>query len=120
MEQDIYGNGINEKSLKYFGYKLSRDDACGLILYDSKDTSQCYVPAHEILETLKEEKNIKCSFRVCIGSLRLIEDDWVGRMDKNIKQAKNNGKNQVYLDNKNGDSKESSVAYFILLFFCFL
>ena len=93
---------INGKKLKYVGYKL---ECAGEISYDSKDTSKCYVPAHKILETLKEEINIKCSFIGFIGSLRLIADDWMGRIDKNFKQAKKNRKNQVCFDNKELESK---------------
>ena len=60
-----------------------------------------FVPGHEILETLKEEINTKCSFSVSIGSSRLIEDDlgimddWIERINNNLKQAQKNGKNQV-------------------------
>ena len=80
---DIYGIDMNRKKLKYFGYYLARDSEFGLILYDSKDTNKCYVPSH--------------LFTVCmyIGSLRLIADDWMGRMVKNFKQAKKNGQIQV-------------------------
>ena len=62
---NIYGNNNDHDSNKYFVCKLSDSGHFGLILYDSKDLNKCLVPAHEILETLKEE----------IGSSELIEDD---------------------------------------------
>ena len=100
---DIYGNGrnINEMQLQYFGYNLDRVGEFGLILYDSKDRNKCYVPAHEIIETLKEEISMKCEFTVSIGSSRLIEDDlgmsdeWIERVVQNLKQAQKKGKNEV-------------------------
>ena len=101
---DIYGNinGVNNKNeLKYFGYKLDRRSEYGLILYNGKDKSKCYVPSNEILETLKKEISVKCSFTVCIGSSGLIEDDlgmaddWIERINDNLTQAKKNGANEI-------------------------
>ena len=101
----IYGNDIiinsNNYNKKYYGYKLSQSGHFGLILYDSKDANKCFVPGHEILETLKEEISFKCKFTVSIGSSKLIEDDlgmsdeWLERTNNNLTYAKNNGKNQV-------------------------
>ena len=100
---DIYGNGnINGKNkgaMKYFGYKLARIAEYGLILYDSKDRNKCFIPGHEIVETLKEEISMKCQFTVSVGSARLIEDDlgmtddWYERINANLKQAQKNGGN---------------------------
>ena len=98
---DICGNGSSGNEMQYFGYKLVRAGEFGLILYDSKDTSKCYVPAHEIIESLKEEISMKCEFTVSIGCSRLIEDDlgfgddWYQRVVDNLKAAKNNGKNEI-------------------------
>ena len=117
---DVYGNGNFKNTMKYFGYKYktSRDDATfGLILYDSKDTNKCFVPAHEMLETLKEEISMKCGFTVSIGSSRLIEndcamaDDWIDRIHDNLKRAQQQGKNQVCFGSggsggSSGDSKD--------------
>ena len=95
--ESFYGNKINGDEKKYFGYNLSRrniNGKFGLILYDSKDINECYVPAHEILETLKDEISDKCSFTVSIGCSRLIEDDlgfsgdWYERAKKNLSKAK--------------------------------
>ena len=62
---DIYGSGMNGKKLKYFGYKLARDDEFGSVLYDSQVANKSHVPRHEIFGTSKEEINIKCSVTVC-------------------------------------------------------
>ena len=70
---DICGNDMNGKEIKYFGYKLA-----------------------------KEEINIY----VCIGSLRLIQDDLMGKIDKNLVQTKKTGKTQICFHNKNSDGKE--------------
>ena len=105
---DIYGNNTNKKEMKYFGYHLKNrntNSEFGLILYDSKDRNKCYVPAHEILETLKEEICMKCLFTVSIGCSRLIEDDlgfsddWYERIRNNLKQAQKAGKNEICFGN---------------------
>ena len=102
---DIYGNRTaiadTTEIIKYCAFESNHDGEFGLILYDSKDINKCYVPAHEILATLKEEICIKCQFTVSIGCSRLTEDDlgimddWYERVKKNLKQAKKNGKNQI-------------------------
>ena len=123
---DIYGNSVNDKNeinIKYFGYKLNgKGSKYGLILFDSKDTSKCFIPAHEILETLKEEINVKCQFTVSIGSSRLIEDDfgmtddWIERIQNNVTRAQSTGGNQAAFGNnsenanKNDGDAESKVG----------
>ena len=104
---DIYGN---ENEAKYFGYKLNqRSGQFGLILYDSKDLNKCLIPAHEIIETLKEEISMKYQYTLSIGCSRLIEDDlgmsddWYERINDNLKQAKQNGGNQVCFGNNKGN-----------------
>ena len=61
---------------------------------------------------------MKCSFTVCIGSSRLIEDDlgmaddWYQRINNNLKQAKKNGPNEICFGismNNVKDSLESKV-----------
>ena len=99
---DIFGNGTNKNTLKYFGYKLNVSGSkYGLILHDSKDRNKCFVPAHSIIETLSSEIRVKCKFSVSIGSSRLSEDDlgmmddWMERLNNNLKQAKKNGGNEI-------------------------
>ena len=118
---DIYGNGTNKNEMKYFAYKLSAGSGCGgtgifgLVLYDSKDVNKCFVPAHEILETLKEEINMKYKFTVSIGSSRLVEDDlgmmddWYERVKNNLEQAKRSGHNQICFGNTNVN-EDSEIA----------
>ena len=113
---DIYGNGTNIQELKYFAYNLGRAGKFGLILYDSKDLSKCFVPGHEIVETLQEEISMKCQFTVSIGCSRLMEDDWgmtddwIERITNNLKQAKKEGKNGICFhtrsDRTDNDDKE--------------
>ena len=107
---DIYGNGINKNEQKYFGYALkNRNGTFGMILYDSKDIDKCFLPAHELIETLKEEIAIKFDFTVSIGSSRLIEDDWgmsddwYERVNNNVKTAAKNGGNQVCFGTSDSD-----------------
>ena len=110
---DIYGNGTTKNEFKYFGYRLnSNNGEFGLILYDSKDISKCFVAAHEILETLKEEISMKCKFTVSIGSSRLIEDDlgimddWIERIKSNLKRAQKGGKNEICFGTTNGNDDD--------------
>ena len=108
---DIYGNGTNKNEMKYFGYHFKSRNVnggeFGLILYDSKDRNKCYLPAHEILETLKEEISMNRLFTVSIGCSRLIEDDlgmmddWYERIRNNLKQAQKTGKNEICFANWN-------------------
>ena len=108
---NIYGNDHNKIETKYFGYKLSDGGHFGMILYDSKDRNKCYVAAHEIVETLKEEIGIKCKFTVSIGASRPKEDDlgmsddWLERINSNLRKAKQNGKNQVCFGVANVDDE---------------
>ena len=87
--------------MKYFGYSLSNNGEFGLILYAGKDTSNYLVPAHELLETLKEEIGDKYPFTVSIGCTRLnsddlgMPDDWYERANKNLKYAQKNGGNEI-------------------------
>ena len=111
----IYGNE-SENEPKYFGYKLNeRSGQFGLVLYDSKDINKCVVPAHEIIETLKEEISMKYQYTLSIGCSRLIEDDlgmsddWFERINTNLKQAKRNGGNQVCFGNNNGNGNNDGV-----------
>ena len=99
---NIYGNMSNiENGKKYYGYKLNDSGQFGMILHNSKDRNKCFVPAHIIIETLKDEIGIKCPFTVSIGCCGLIEDDlgmcddWFERIQANLKYAKRNGKNHV-------------------------
>ena len=113
---DIYGNS-NGNKMKYFGYSLNDNTGrFGIILYDSRDSNECLVPAHEIIETLKEEISIKCQFTVCIGCSRLIEDDlgmaddWFDRINDNLKHAQKNGENQVCFGNGNKNHVDDQVG----------
>ena len=119
---DIYGNEINKDTneIKYYAYDINHCGQYGVILYDSKDMNKCFIPAHEILETLKEEVAIKFEFTVSIGCSRLIEDDlgmtddWYERVYKNFNHATENGGNQVCFG-INHDVKDSKEADEILV-----
>ena len=118
---DIYGNSMNKNEMKYFGYNLSNRGEFGVILYDSKNTNKCFIPAHELIETLKEEIAIKFNFTVSIGSSRLIDDDlgmsddWYERVYNNLTQAKKNGGNQVSFGVVNDDNKNEDVELKIVI-----
>ena len=107
---DIYGNGSSKNEQKYVGYRLNNNSGkFGLILYDSKDVNKCFIPAHELMETIKEEIASKWEFTVSIGSSRLHEDDlgmsddWYERVYNNLHSAMKNGGNQVCFGSGGGD-----------------
>ena len=109
---DIYGNGMHTK---YFGYNLSTDGSkIGMVLYDSKDSSKCLVPAHDLLEALKEEINSKSRLTVSIGCSRLNENDlgmsfdWYERVKRNLAQARKNGKNSICYGNGKKNENEDT------------
>ena len=123
--QSFYGNDLDTQEEKYFGYNLSNRNTngkFGLILYDSEDRNKCYVPAHEMLETIKEEISMKCLFTVSIGASRLIEDDlgfsddWYERARKNLEKTKTN---EICFGGKVGDVEmESKLAEMQFLNVC--
>ena len=102
--------------MKYFGYILnSNNSEFGMILYDSKNVNKCLIPAHEIIESIKEEIAIKFEFTVSIGTSRLNEDDfgmsddWYGRVFDNLETAQKCGGNQVCFGSDGYGRMESKV-----------
>ena len=103
---------------KYFGYKLTSGDEFALIVCDSRKDPQCILPGHDVLEMLLYRIHDNCDVTVSIGYTKLIDDDLrmsddlFERANDHLKQAKLNGKNQIYFGQKNintDDGKEDEL-----------
>ena len=119
---DIMGGNYD----KYFGYKLTSGDEFGLVIYDSrKDIENCIIPGHDVLEMLLYRIQDNCDVTVSIGYSKLIDDDLkmsdelFERVNEHLKQAKLNGKNQVYFGqniknaDENDDDKDDESAFVV-------
>ena len=111
----IFDHGNKKDDMKYFGYKLSGGDVFGMILFDLEDDSKC-IPGHDLLEILLDNIKNNCSFTVSIGYSKLMDDDlgltdeWLARANVNLKQAKKNGKNQIYFGKQQQEQTITSIT----------
>ena len=89
-----------------------------MIIYDSRN-DDVIIPGHDVLETLLFGIRDNCNVTVSIGYSKLIDDDllmsddWFERINDYLKQAKVNGKNQIYFGH-NSATKLQAIEVFIL------